>query len=95
MGRLSADKIKDLEAELSVIRELPNLKEKSPGTFYFKASPFMHFHEKEDRRWADVKTPDDQWMEIAIEFGAKLQAKKKFLSSVVKAHTAFANSLKK
>lgn len=57
MGHTKPELIADLKKELDSIRELEGIKEKSFGVFYFKSIPFLHFHNKEGQRWADVKTP--------------------------------------
>lgn len=55
MGRCKYEKLKDLEQALNEIRKLVDLKEPKPGIFYLKSQGFMHFHEKDEKIWADVK----------------------------------------
>jgi hypothetical protein len=48
-----------LEQLLSELRRLPQLTEKSPGTFYVKSRAFLHFHEDPEGLFADVRLDDD------------------------------------
>jgi len=89
MGRIAADKILDLKEVLDEIRGLENLKEKSPAVFYYKSIPFFHFHLRDGKRWADVKSPDG-WKSIVIPFESTKESRAKFLAAVKKAHQVFA-----
>ncbi len=40
---------------LGEVRKLPQLREKSPGSFYFKSKAYLHFHEDPAGIFADVK----------------------------------------
>jgi hypothetical protein len=76
--------LEDLNSQLDEIRDWDKIKENSPGTFYLKSKPFLHFHiNKEDRRWADVKK-DGKWPEIEVPFKASLTNRKKFLAQIKK-----------
>ncbi len=86
MGHIKQEKIEDLKKELDAIRGFDGIKEKGVGVFYYKSTPFMHFHDKDDKRWADVKCPDGAWLHIEIQFSAKAQQKKLFLKKVEKAY---------
>lgn len=55
MGRCKYEKLKDIEPALNQIRKFADLKEPKPGIFYIKSQGFMHFHEKDEKIWADVK----------------------------------------
>ena len=44
---------------LGALRLLPNLKEKSRGTFYRGSRAFIHFHEDPAGTFADVRLADD------------------------------------
>lgn len=39
------------------LRALPQLKERTPGSFYLRSSGFLHFHIDGDDIWADLKVP--------------------------------------
>jgi hypothetical protein len=86
MGHTQSKALKDLEGELAIIRTLPGLKEKSPGIFYFKSTPFLHFHDKDGDRWADVKI-QNKWAKIGIAFDPSKSARTQFLKKVRAAHT--------
>ncbi len=53
-------KIKPLLARL---RGMPELKEKTPGTFYFKSRAFLHFHEDPAGLYADIRAEDGRAFE--------------------------------
>ncbi len=80
MGRCSYDKLKSIENALNEIRKLKNIKEPKPGIFYLKNQGFLHFHDKEEKIWADVKD-GKSWGESII-IPAKIT--KKFLSEFAK-----------
>ena len=85
MAHTTPEMIEDLSQELSVIRKLDGMKEKSFGIFYFKANPFLHFHHKDGKRWADVKTLKG-FQSVPINFSAKLSERRSFLKSVESAY---------
>lgn len=89
MGHTKPAMLSDLGAELSFVRELVNLKEKSTGVFYYKSFPFLHFHDKDGVRWADVKCKDGSWLRLDIDFKAKASVKVNFIKAVKKAHLLF------
>ncbi len=90
MGHTKASDLADLKAEFTEIRQLEGIKEKKPGIFYFKAISFLHFHDKDGVRWADVKTTHG-WLEIKIDFNASPKAKADFVKCAKKAHLALLN----
>lgn len=49
----------ELEDLLSKLRDLPELTEKSRGTFYRRSKAFLHFHEDPSGLFADVRLSDD------------------------------------
>jgi hypothetical protein len=85
MGHTKPESISDLKEELKVISAFEGIKEKTPGIFYLKAIPFLHFHEKDGKRWADVKTLNG-WLHVDIDFEAKPSARAKFLKAAKGAH---------
>jgi hypothetical protein len=91
MGHTKPEMIRDLARELAAIRGLDRVTEKSPGSFYYKSRGFLHFHDKDGRRWADVKTPTG-YQEIDIEFSADAAARRRFLKAVKDAHTLLERS---
>jgi hypothetical protein len=88
VGHTQAKDLKDLAKELSEVRALEGLTEKSPGIFYYKSIGFLHFHDKDGRRWADVKTSNG-WQEIEIDFGATKGDRAIFIKKVIDAYQRF------
>ena len=70
MGHCPFEKLADLGDVLEVVRGWPGIKEKTPGVFYFKSIPFLHFHEKDGVRWADARAGENWGESIGIDFGA-------------------------
>jgi hypothetical protein len=81
------EKLDDLTKELDVIRAFVGLKEKSLGIFYYKSLPFLHFHDADQERWADVKI-NGAWSKIPIPFHATKKHRQSFLAAVRAAHKA-------
>ena len=86
MGHTKAEQLKDLKSELEAISRLDGMKQKSPGIFYLKSTSFHHFHDKDGKRWADVKTPTGDWESIAIDFNASEKDKTAFMKAAKMAH---------
>jgi hypothetical protein len=53
------DALKLLASLLCELREIPELKERSPGIFYRKSKSFLHFHEDPSGLYADVRIRAD------------------------------------
>ena len=70
---------------MKAITSLAGIREKSPGIFYLKTIPFLHFHDQDGKRWADVKTLDG-WRHLAIDFDATSAAKAEFIAATRLAH---------
>ena len=49
---------------LEKLRAIDGLKERTPGSFYFKSKGFLHFHEHEGEILADVKEGGD-WVRLS------------------------------
>ncbi len=77
-------KLADLSKELDSVRAWESVREPKPGIFYFKSKPFLHFHEKDGRRWADVRDGTEWGKPLEIPFAASSNARSKFLSDVKK-----------
>lgn len=56
----------DLEPALAEIRTWKDIREKSPGVFYLKRTPFLHFHIKDGVRWADARCGKDWGPKIVL-----------------------------
>jgi hypothetical protein len=83
VGHASHQDLIDLEEVFVELRKLPGISERSHGVFYFKRIPFMHFHTKEGKRWADVKLGKTWGSEIAIPFECDARARRRFLTLVM------------
>ena len=55
MRHARADDLEPLADLLSSLRELPDLTERSPGTFYRRSNAFLHFHVDPAGLFADLK----------------------------------------
>ena len=72
----------DIEDVLDRIRKLEKLREKKPGFFYLKSRGFLHFHLKDDRRWADVRDGQEWGEELDIPFNPSKKQKDSFFKEV-------------
>lgn len=86
MAHTKPEQLKDLELELDALRALENVREKSKGVFYFKSLPFLHFHDKDGARWADLKLKGGGWKKLEIGFDAGKAERVKFLRDAKAAH---------
>jgi hypothetical protein len=59
MKHAGAGALSRLETLLAGLRDVPALREKSPGTFYRGTRAFLHFHEDEAGLFADVRFADE------------------------------------
>ncbi len=59
MGRCKYERLIEVETALDEIRKFRDLKEPKPGIFYLKSQGFLHFHEKDEKIWADVRDGKD------------------------------------
>lgn len=82
MGHTQPDKLKDLQDVIDQIRSWGNIKEKSPNIFYLKSKPFLHFHDKDGQRWADVRDGETWGKELVIPFNSTLTQRSAFLKEV-------------
>jgi hypothetical protein len=88
MAHCPYDRLADLGDILAVIRGLADLAEPRPGIFYLRRMSFLHFHYKDERRWADVRDGADWGAEVDIPFGAGPDAKRRFLQTVSRRYAA-------
>ena len=61
------------ESLLAVLRGVEGLREKSPGTFYVRSKPFLHFHHKGDDVHADLKVAGE-WKRLGVNTPAERSA---------------------
>ena len=55
MKHAGREALDSLEPLLSMLREVPGLREKSRGTFYRNSRAFLHFHEDAAGLFADLR----------------------------------------
>lgn len=84
MAHCPFNKLSDISDVLEEVRELEKLKEPKVGIFYLKSKGFLHFHEKDGRRWADVREGASWGDEIDLPFNATKTLKRAFLNEVKK-----------
>lgn len=85
MGHTKPQDLADLKTELQQIEKLPGLIHKKPGIFYYKSTSFLHFHDKDGKRWAHIKI-DKDWQELDIDFTASKTTKAQFIKQVLLAY---------
>jgi hypothetical protein len=59
MRHARPEALDDLEPMLEALRAMPDLREKSRGTFYRGSRAFLHFHEDPAGLFADVRLNDE------------------------------------
>ena len=82
MGHARYSDLRDLEDVLEAIRKFPGISEPTPGIFYLRRVPFLHFHTKGGMRWADAKVGGSWGSEIQIPSGCGRREKSVFLREV-------------
>ncbi len=95
MAHCPPDQLKDLADVLAEVRALPGVSEPRPGIFYLRRTPFLHFHSKDGKRWADVRAGRDWGTEVPLPFDASAQAKTSFLRTVERRHRVTAGAPKR
>lgn len=79
----------DLEEVLARVRTFEHVVEKSPGVFYVKRLPFLHFHvNKDGDRWADCRRGKSWGPPLPIHPPSTAAARKAFLKAVTEYHAA-------
>lgn len=80
MAHCPFDQLGDLRDCFDEIRSWPDVREPSPGVFYRKRTPFLHFHvDKSGRRWADIREGADWGAEVDVPVDASRAIKQRFL----------------
>ncbi len=87
MAHCPPEVLADLLEVFEVIKTWPGIRPKGLGTFYFKSTPFLHFHHKDNKRWADVREGKG-WREVPLKFNASATARKDFLKTVRRQYEA-------
>lgn len=84
MGRCSYENLNGLMPALDEIRKLEGIKEPKPGIFYYKSQGFLHFHEKDQKIWADIRDGVDWGTPVDIPSKVTAQFLKSFYQEVLK-----------
>ena len=82
MAHAASESLRGIADVLAAIRAFPDIQEKKPGIFYVRRQPFMHFHVRDDVRWADAKIGTMWGPEIPLPFEAGARAKAAFVREV-------------
>ena len=83
MAHCPFERLADLKAVLDEIRGWPQIREPSPGVFYVKRTPFLHFHvNAQGRRWADARLGATWGPEIDVPEPASQASERRFLREV-------------
>ena len=84
MAHCKSEDIKDLKLVLEEIRSWDKIQEKGEGKFYFKSKSFLHFHLKDERRWADIRDGLKWGSEVDIPFSSTKKQITTFLKEAKK-----------
>ena len=82
MAHCPPEQLRDLTDVLAALRGWEGISEAKPGIFYLRRTPFLHFHFKDGRRWADARDGADWGKPIDIPLGSRPRQKAAFLSAV-------------
>ena len=63
-----------LDAVLHEIRKRPQLRERTPGSFYVKSKGYLHFHEDPAGVFADVKLDFTEFTRMRVTTAREQQA---------------------
>ena len=75
MRRVRGKDLRDLAGVLDEVRAWPDIVERTPGVFWLRRVPFLHFHVKGDDRRAHAKRGATWGAEISVPFDASARAK--------------------
>jgi hypothetical protein len=75
-----------LDDLLAEVRKLPQLREKSPGSFYFKSKGYLHFHEDPAGIFADVKLDFEEFTRMRASTAKEQKALLAKVARSLKAH---------
>ena len=84
MGHCKPEELMDIKELLTELASFEKVKEKKFGTFYLKSKGFLHFHSKENKRWADIRDGEHWGEPVYLKFNPSAGAQKKFLTEVKK-----------
>ena len=86
MGHTKPADLEDLQDLLDQLRAWDGIREKSKNVFYYKSAPFLHFHDKDGKRWADIRSKKNWDKLLKIPFNATARQKAAFLEAVGKCY---------
>ena len=72
---------------LGEVRKLPQLREKSPGSFYFKSKAYLHFHEDPAGIFADVKLDLEEFTRMRATTANEQKSLLAKIAKSLKAHS--------
>jgi len=82
MARCPLEQLHDLAGVLAEARAWPGVVEKSPGVFYARRQPFLHFHlTAEGERRADIRGRDG-WHSLVLPRPIPAAARRDFLRAL-------------
>jgi hypothetical protein len=88
MAHCPPEQLDDLDDVLAELRALPHVVERSPGVFYLRREPFLHFHLLAGGgRRADVKSLAD-WVPIEVPRPASASVRRALLREIRRQHVA-------
>jgi len=87
VARLPAPAVERLRPLLAELRGLPDLRERSPGTFTRRGDAFLHFHALAAGLVADVKA-DGSWLRYEVERAAGRRTLLRDVRRVLRGDTA-------
>jgi hypothetical protein len=82
MPRARRADLVDLRDALATIRALPGLTERSPGVFWLRGAPFMHFHTARAPRRVHARNGTGWGAEIVLPVGADRATRAAFVTEI-------------
>lgn len=70
MKHAGPDTLQQLAPLLERLRAMPGLVERKPGTFYIRATAFLHFHEDPSGIFVDMKLDGPTFRRLALHTAA-------------------------
>jgi len=74
MKHATAATLRSIDDLLARIRKHPQLRERTPGSFYFKSKGYLHFHEDPAGIFADVKLDHVDFTRMRVTTAAEQRA---------------------
>jgi hypothetical protein len=92
VGHTKPFDLQDVRDILDEVRTWEHINEKSPNSFYYRSRAFLHFHDKNGARWADVIDGKKWGKELALPIGASTRQKAAFLKEVTRRYKTMRNA---